>query len=79
MAERPIEDVRAYECYLRARHEIYRVEVATGRRILWKELTPGDAAGVSGIQDIVVTPDGQSYFYGYHQVLCELFLVGGVK
>ena len=24
VAERPIEDVRAYECYLRARHEIYR-------------------------------------------------------
>ena len=41
--------------------------------------SPVDAAGVAGILDIVVTPDGQSYFYDYHQALCELYLVDGVK
>ena len=42
---------------------IERVEVATGRRQLWKELRPADPAGVFGITSVVVTPDGTSYAY----------------
>ena len=42
---------------------IYRLDIATGRRRLWKELGPTDRAGVSLINYAVIAPDGRSYAY----------------
>jgi len=58
---------------------VYRLDLATGRRILWKELIPSDSAGVSRLGPIVITPDGRSCLYGYHRVLSDLYLVEGMK
>jgi len=58
---------------------IDRVEIATGRRQLWKTLAPPDAAGVYSINELQITPDGKSYFYTYRRVLSELYLASGLK
>ena len=59
--------------------KVHRVDVTTGERSLWKELTPPDPAGVLLIGPILMTPDGKSYVYSYRRTLDELFLVEGLK
>jgi WD40 repeat protein len=58
---------------------VYLVDLSNGHRALWKELPPFDPAGVSGILNMVITPDGKSYAYDYGQVLSDLYLVDGLK
>lgn len=59
--------------------KVYRFDLTTGRKELWKELMPADAAGLSGISRVVVTPDGRAYAYSYFRVLSYLQLVEGLK
>jgi eukaryotic-like serine/threonine-protein kinase len=59
--------------------KVYRLDVTTGERTLWKELTPPDPAGILLIGPILMTPDGKSYVYSYRRTLDELFLVEGLK
>ncbi len=59
--------------------DIYRLEVATRREVLWKTLLPRDPDGVEAIQGIVMTPDGSSYCYSYLRTISNLFVrVGAV-
>jgi hypothetical protein len=58
---------------------VYKLEVATSRRELWKELRPGDAAGVLQAGRFVVTQDGRTYVYSYQRQLSELFQIDGLK
>ena len=58
---------------------VFTIDVATGRRTLWKELAPPDRTGVNGILAIRITPDGRSYAYSYYQPLSDLFVVEGLK
>lgn len=58
---------------------LYRIDLATGDRELWKELAPPDRAGVSAITTAVVTRDGKSYAFGYNRSLSELYLVDGLQ
>ncbi len=58
--------------------KVYRLDVATGRKELWRELMPADPAGVSNIVPLP-TPDGGSYVYSYGRTLSDLFLVEGLK
>jgi len=58
---------------------ILNVEIATGRRTLWKTLVPPDAAGVYSIDELKVAPAGNSYFYSYRRTLSELYEVHGVR
>jgi Tol biopolymer transport system component len=55
-----------------------RLELATGRRELWKTLMPADGAGVSQVS-AVITPDGSSHAISYVRTLSDLFLVDGIK
>ncbi len=57
----------------------YRVDIATGKLTLWRDLAPGDPAGVKGVHALLVTPDARTYVYGYLQMLSDLYLVQGVK
>ncbi|MEO8347455.1 MAG: protein kinase [Acidobacteriota bacterium] len=59
--------------------KVYRLDVSTGERSLWKELTPPDPAGVLLIGPILMTPDGKSYVYSYRRTLDELFLAEGLR
>jgi hypothetical protein len=61
--------------------EFFRVNLATGRRELWKRIDPADPVGLIGIQPAAVhmTPDGRSYAYSYWKTLTELYLVDNLK
>ncbi|HXI03410.1 MAG TPA: hypothetical protein VNI57_09555, partial [Candidatus Saccharimonadales bacterium] len=59
--------------------KVYRVDVETGRRSLWKELRPADPSGVVEILGVVVTPDLEHYAYTYMRVLTDLYTITGVK
>ncbi|HKF44788.1 MAG TPA: protein kinase [Thermoanaerobaculia bacterium] len=58
---------------------VFRVDVQTGKRELWKELLPADPAGVERISNVLVTPDGKGYAYCYARLLSDLFVVEGLK
>lgn len=58
---------------------VYRVNIDTGRRDLWKTLTPHDSAGVFSITELDITPDGLTYFYSYKRLLSQLYLVSGLE
>lgn len=59
--------------------KVYRVDVATGRRELWKELVPNDPAGVMQVLGVVATPDLDELAHTYLRVLTELQVVDGLK
>jgi dipeptidyl aminopeptidase/acylaminoacyl peptidase len=58
--------------------EVYRLDLQTGRRELWKTLMPADPAGVQSILAVVATPDRRYYAYTYLRLLTELYLVEGL-
>jgi WD40 repeat protein len=59
--------------------EVLKVDVATGRRSLWKKLEPPDPAGVYSITDFRVTPDGQVYFYSFKRQVSQLYVASGLR
>src|SRR5262249_16641984 len=58
---------------------VYRLDIASGQRHLWKTLMPSDPAGVYTILEFQVTPDGRSYAYSYKRLLSQLYLAKGLK
>jgi serine/threonine protein kinase/DNA-binding beta-propeller fold protein YncE len=58
---------------------IFLIDIATGRRTLWKELAISEPAGSAGIREVFLTPDGKSYVYWYVRELSDLYLVEGLK
>jgi eukaryotic-like serine/threonine-protein kinase len=58
---------------------IYRFDPFTGRQQDWKVLRPPDPAGVVGFTNIVISPNGKSYVFGYNRLLTELYLVEGLQ
>jgi eukaryotic-like serine/threonine-protein kinase len=58
--------------------KVYRVDVATGRKELWRALMPADAGGVSEISALPA-PGGEWYAYSYSRTLSDLYLVDGLK
>jgi hypothetical protein len=57
---------------------ITRLDVATGRRELWKELKTPDSVGVQIVQ-VVMTPDGNFYAYSFQRDISTLYLAQGLK
>ncbi len=58
--------------------KVYRVDLSTGHRELWRSLMPTDAGGVSLIGPLP-TPGGESYAYSYGRTLSDLYIVDGMK
>jgi DNA-binding beta-propeller fold protein YncE/predicted Ser/Thr protein kinase len=58
---------------------LFRLELATGKRTLAREVMPGDGAGIVDIAPIFETPVGSSYVYGFQRTLSDLYLVDGLK
>jgi dipeptidyl aminopeptidase/acylaminoacyl peptidase len=62
--------------------KVFRIEIAMGRRELWKELMPADPTGVIRVNDssIAISRDGRSYAYGYiRAVESDLYLLDGLR
>ena len=58
---------------------VYKLDLATGRKQLWKQLVPPDVSGVTDISAILITPDGNNYVYEYGRTLSDLYLVNDLK
>jgi len=58
---------------------IFRIDVATGRRELWKTIMPVDRAGLITIDNFVMTPDARAYAYSFQRILTNLEIVEGLR
>jgi len=60
---------------------IYRLDIATGKRTLMRELTPADRAGVVRIGPVVTNPEPQpsEFAYSYLQTLSVLYVISGLR
>jgi hypothetical protein len=63
----------------KTRAQVYKLDVATGKRQLAGTLAPSDLAGVTAIDGVLFTPDGNAYAYSYDREFSDLFLVEGVN
>jgi Tol biopolymer transport system component len=58
--------------------KINRLDLASRREEMWKELRPPDPVGVQ-IYDVVVAPDADAYAYSFQRDICTLYLVSGLR
>ena len=54
---------------------LYKVDLTTGARKLWREAMPADPAGLINVGPILVTPDGTTTVYSYTRLLSDLYIV----
>lgn len=59
--------------------KVYRLNILSGQRQIFREMTPPDVAGLQSISHIHFSSDGRAYVYSYGRVLSELYLVKGLK
>jgi len=55
--------------------QVAHVDLSDGKRVLWKEITPSDPAGITGRGFMLMTRDGKTYAYTFRRVLSDLYLV----
>jgi serine/threonine protein kinase/Tol biopolymer transport system component len=55
---------------------LYKVDLTTGARTLWREAMPADPAGLINVGPILVTPDGATTVYSYTRLLSDLYVLG---
>jgi Tol biopolymer transport system component len=58
---------------------VHRLDLATGQKSLWREVSISDRAGVLVIAHILLTPDCRNYVMVYRRVLSDLFLVSDIS
>jgi Tol biopolymer transport system component len=58
---------------------IERLDWATGRRTLWKRLSPPDPAGIFKEAWVTIAPDEQSYTYSVNRMFSRLYVAEGLK
>ncbi|MBL8178003.1 MAG: WD40 repeat domain-containing protein, partial [Bryobacterales bacterium] len=54
-----------------------RLDLDSGRRLPWKQLSPADSMGVTGVTGVALAPAAGTYVYSYRRILAELFVVSG--
>jgi Tol biopolymer transport system component len=59
--------------------EVFRVDIASGRREKLGEINPSDRTGAEGLFNLVLTPDGKTYAYTIQRRLSTLYVVTGLK
>jgi len=60
--------------------QIMRVDVTTGRREVWREITNTDPGGLApNSLRVVISADGKSYVYGYNRALSDLYVAEGLR
>ena len=59
---------------------VFRYDLATGKKALWKEIVPADRTGLVRIETLFVTRDGKHYAYSFNRVTAsDLYVVRGWK
>lgn len=58
--------------------KVYKVEIATGKETVIRELRPGAPAGVVTVAPVTVSGDGTRFAYSYNQTLSVLYLISGL-
>jgi len=59
---------------------IWRLDLDTGSKTLWKEIRPADTSGIVGLFGVRMTPDGRSYAYSYVRIdSSDLYVAEGLK
>jgi WD40 repeat protein len=59
---------------------IWRLDIETGKKTLWKEVQPADTSGLISLSSFALTRDGRSYAYSYVRVdSSDLYVVEGLK
>lgn len=58
---------------------VSETEIATGKRALWKQLSPPDPVGVTFLTDLFFSEDMKSYVYNINRRLDVLYLVEGLR
>jgi sugar lactone lactonase YvrE len=58
---------------------IVRLDIETGKRQLWKTITPAETSGVFFVAPVVIGVDEESYAYGINRRLTDLYVVEGLK
>ncbi len=73
-------DDRALWVYRRSRVSVTidRADVGGNERKPWHTIRPADPAGILDIMPVHITPDGQTYAYGYRRFLSDLYVVNGL-
>jgi eukaryotic-like serine/threonine-protein kinase len=59
--------------------KIDEVDLRSGRRKRYKEITPPDLQAFAGIGRVLVAPGGTAYAYQYGQYLCILYVIEGLQ
>lgn len=59
--------------------QIFKVDVTSGRRMLWTALMPADPTGVHEILRIAMSSDGSAYAYSYTRELSSLHLAENIR
>ena len=55
------------------------VDAETGEETPWLEIRPLERSGVSGVNNVCLTPDGMTYVTSYTQTLCSLYAMQEVS
>jgi len=58
--------------------KVWRIDLETGERKLWREITPPDATGSDGLASVRMAADGVSFAYSYYQRMSRMYLVEGL-
>jgi Tol biopolymer transport system component len=61
--------------------KVFRLDLATGSRQLWREISPSDTTALmwGGLDAFSMTPDGKSYAYSTTRYPTDLYLVDGLQ
>lgn len=54
--------------------QVYKVDATSGQHTPWRNILPGDRAGIMSLSSFQVTPDGGSEVYSWHRALSSLYL-----
>jgi serine/threonine protein kinase len=58
---------------------VWILDIATGRRTLWKEIRPSQPIDFRNDLHLHVTPDGRAYAYNFSLQLSDLYLAQGLR
>jgi serine/threonine protein kinase len=58
---------------------VYRYDLLTGKKELWKQISPADLTGLAGIYPVLLSPESNAYCYSYMRNIGNLFLIENLK